>query len=116
MLDKIIPPLCGRVRFVAALITLAVAVPRLPVLDFLPSAPLGFLLPSVYAYTLLPLGLALVVTSYRWRLHWIGRLVALLGFVAWVTLTFAVSSVTSIAINAVFAGVLFTEILAHHDC
>ena len=116
MLDRIIPPLCGRVRFVAALITLAVAVPRLPVLDFLPSAPLGLLVPSVYAYMLLPLGIALAVTSYRWRTHWAGRLVAMLSFVAWVTLVFAASSVTSIAINAIMAGVLFTEILAHHDC
>jgi hypothetical protein len=116
MLDKIIPPLCVRVRFVAALATLAVAVPRLPVFDALIVAQLGFFVPSVYAYLLLPLGLALVVTSYRWRLHWVGRLVALLGFVAWVTLVFAASSVTSIAINAIMAGVLFTEILAHHDC
>jgi hypothetical protein len=116
MLDKIIPPLCGRVRFLVALITLTVAVPRLPMLDFLPSAPLGLLVPAVYAYTLLPLGLALVVTSYRWRVHWAGRLVAMLSFVSWVTLTFAALSVTSIAINAIMAGVLFTEILAHHDC
>ena len=116
MLNKIIPPLCGRVRFVAALITLAVAVPRLPVFDAWIVAPLGFFVPSVYAYILLPLGLALVVTSYRWRTHWAGRLVAMLSFVAWVTLAFASSSVTSIAIDAIFAGVLFIEILAHHDC
>lgn len=116
MLDKITPPLCGRVRFIVTLITLAVAVPRLPVFDALIVAQLGFFVPSVYAYMLLPLGLALGVTSYRWRTHWFGRLVALLGFVAWVTLTFAASSVTSIAINAIMAGVLFTEILAHHDC
>lgn len=116
MLDKIIPPLCGRVRFVAALITLAVAVPRLPVFSAWIVAPLGFFVPAVYAYMLLPLGLALVVTSYRWRVQWVGRLVAMLSFVAWVTLTFAASSVTSIAISAIMAGVLFTEILAHHDC
>jgi hypothetical protein len=48
--------------------------------------------------------------------HWAGRLVAMLSFVAWVTLAFAASSVTSIAIGFIVAGVLFTEILAHHDC
>ena len=115
MIDIILPSICGRVRFLAALITLSVAIPRLPVFDAA-VATLGLFDAVAYSYALLPLGVALVITSYRWRLSPIGRLIAVLGFAAWVTLTFAAVSVTSIAINAIMAAVMFTEILAHHDC
>lgn len=116
MIEKITPPYCGRVRLVVAAITLTVAIPRLPFLAPVNVAELGFFVPAVYAYILLPLGVALVVTSYRWRLHWVGRLMAVLGFAAWVTLAFAASSVTSIAINIIMAVLMFLEIVDHHDC
>jgi hypothetical protein len=103
------------VRFVVALITLAVAIPRLPVFDAVVGT-LGLFDAVAYSYALLPLGVALAITSYRWRLSPAGRFVAVIAFVAWVTLTFAAVSVTSIIINAIMATIMFSEILAHHDC
>lgn len=116
MIDRLPPPLCGRVRLLVAAITLAVAIPRLPVFSAVNYAALNLFDAAMYGYALLPIGLALAVTSYRWRLRAVGRFIAVMGFVAWVTLAFATLSVTSRLIDIILAGVLMLEIIDRHDC
>ena len=116
MIDIITPPLCGRVRFVAALVMLAVAFPRLPMVSGFNYGVLGLFDAATYAYALFPLGVLLLITSYRWRLAPFGRAVAVLGFAAWVTLGAATTRLTSLLIDAIMAVIMFTEIVARNDC
>jgi hypothetical protein len=115
MIDKLLPPVCARVRFLVAAITIAVAIPRIPGVTA-PSSTLAFFDHGVYAFSLLPVGIALAITSYRGRLRFAGRFVAVLGFAAWVTLAFASPSATSILIDIILAVTLLLEIISRHDC
>lgn len=116
MFDRVLPPVCGRVRLVIAGIILAVAIPRLPFVSGWPYAQLGLLDAATYAYGLLPISIALGVTAYRGRLHVVGRLIAVLSFSAMVTLAFATTSVTSMLIDIWLAVMLFVEIIDYNDC
>ena len=99
------------VRPLEAWALLTVALPRLP---FWPGPS------TVYQLTILPaelfgwLALALAVglfaTSGCCRTHLVGRLIALLAFVLWVTLAAATASFTSIALNLGFAYAMLGEI------
>ena len=115
MIDRLLPPVCARVRFLVAALTIAVAIPRIPGVTA-PSSALAFFDPGIYAYVLLPVGVALAITSYRGRLRFVGRFVAVLGFAAWVTLAFASPSATSILIDIILAVTLLLEIISRHDC
>lgn len=113
------PPRGCDVRRLVALLTLAVAVPRLP---FWPGPPVVYplrLLPQeVFGWLTLFIGLTLLLTACnRWRLHPVGRLIAVLGFATWLTLAAATTSVTSMIVDVAIAYALLGEILSlRHDC
>lgn len=119
MIRYLRPP-CGRqVRRMVALLTLAVGVPRLPIFDgeTIYFALLRFFDPWVYGVMLTTLGVALWATVYRgWRMRPLGRLVAAVGFAAWVTLAAATDSVTSMLINLTVASVLLAEVWTMGPC
>jgi hypothetical protein len=100
------------VRRMVGWISLAVALPRLPGWPG-PSIvyPLQLLPQATFGLMLLAVGIGLLATGNRWRLHWTGRLLAVLGFSAWVTLAAATTSVTSLLIDAVIAWALLGEIV-----
>lgn len=111
------PPHGCEVRRLAAALTLAVGVPRLPIFAQTPTFdPLRFVAPWVYGVMLTALGLALLVTSYRGRLSVPGRLTAALGFAAWVMLAAATSSATSWLVNVAVASTLLAEVWTLKRC
>lgn len=58
-----------------------------------------------------------LATCGAWRLRFIGRLVAVLAFVFWVTMAVATTSATSLFIDAMFAYAMFGEIVTQQvDC
>jgi hypothetical protein len=77
---------------------------------------MGITLTMLSLVVLLPIGVALAITSYWHRLRFVGRFVAVLGFAAWVTLAFASPSATSILIDIILAVTLLLEIISRHDC
>lgn len=117
---RYLKPPCGRqVRRLAAALTLAVGVPRLPLFDGteVVYTALRFVDPWVYGVMMTALGLALLATAYGgWRLRPWGRLVAALGFAAWVMLAAATSSATSLLINLAVASVLLAEVWTVGPC
>lgn len=105
------PPTGAEVRRLVAMITLAVGLPRLPLMAELFSfAPQRFGPPELYGVLLTALGLALLATSYHGRLTWYGRLTAVLAFTAWVTLAAATLSATSLLINLAIAASCLMEV------
>lgn len=117
---RYLTPPCGRqARRLAAALTLAVGLPRLPAFDgaLLAYNPLRFVDPWVYGVAMTVLGLALLVTAYDgWRMRPLGRLTAALAFVAWATLAAATSSATSLLINLTVASVLLAEVWTVRPC
>jgi len=113
----LIPPGGVEVRRLVAWLTLAAGLPRLPLLaDLFAFAPLRYFQPSVYGVLLTALGVALVITSYRGRLAWYGRLTAAVGVAAWAMLAAATLSVTSLLMNVAVAIVLLREVwTVRHD-
>jgi|GEM_PF-2942748 len=105
-------PLCGvQARRLAALLTLAVGLPRLPWFGFSPPfAPLRFVSPELYGFVMIALGAALYVTAFHHRLGLVGRTAAALGFTAWAVLAAATSSATSLLISLTVASVLLSEV------
>lgn len=104
------------VRRMCAFMTLAVAIPRLPVYDFPPSFnPLGLFPPAVFGWLTLVLGIALLATNGPRRHQLSGRLVAFVGLVVWGILTGATTSVTSIVIDLAIMWAMVGEIGAGHD-
>ena len=102
----------SEVRRMVGWISLAVALPWLPCWPG-PSIvyPLQLLSQATFGLMLLAVGIGLLATGNRWRLHWTGRLLLVLGFSAWVTLAAATTSVTSLLIDAVIAWALLGEIV-----
>ena len=103
------------VRRLTAVALISVALPRLPfwpgpstvyVLDFLPEVVFGWLTLAV--------AIGLLATVGCCRTQIVGRVIALLAFVLWVTLAAATTSVTSIILNLAFAYAMLGEILADH--
>lgn len=109
-LRYVLPPRGQEVRRLAALLTLAVGIPRLPLVhDILPFASQRFGPPELFGVLCTMVGLLLLVTAYGLRLTILGRLVAVLGFVTWVTLAASTTSATSFLIDAVVAASMLVE-------
>lgn len=113
----LIAPFRGEhVRRMAAYLTLAVSIPRLPFFPAPPTVyPLGILPQEVFGWLFLASGLALLATGGRWRLKLRGRLVALAAFVAWSVLAAATTSLTSVLVDAAVMWALFGEITAGRE-
>lgn len=111
------PPRGRDVRRLVAMLTLAVALPRLPgwpgpVVVY----PLRLLPPEVFGYLTLVVGLTLWLTACnRWRLRPAGRLAAVLAFATWLTLAAATTSATSVMVDLVIAYALLGEIVGQED-
>lgn len=106
-------PFRGRdVRVMCALFTLAVALPRLPLWpgDTPNVNPLRLLPPEVFGWICLILGIALLVTTGRWRCKMAGRLVAFVGLIVWALLAGATLSVTSLFIDIIIAYAMLGEV------
>ena len=104
------------VRRLSAFVLLGVALPRLPGWPGAPIVyPLNLLPQEVFGWTALLISMALLATCGAWRLRFIGRLVAVLAFVFWVTMAVATTSVTSLFIDAMFAYAMFGEIVTQRD-
>jgi hypothetical protein len=103
------------VRRLTAVVLIAVALPRLP---FWPGPSTVYLLTilpeAVFGWLTLGVAIGLLTTIGVYRMRIVGRIVALLAFVLWVTLAAATTSVTSIILNLAFAYAMFGEILADH--
>lgn len=113
-------PFCGEeIRRLVAAITLAVALPRLPVWPSTPAVqPLQLLPQEAFGWITLVAGLALLATSGHWRLRVVGRLTALMVFSVWALLAAAATSSTSILIDLLIMYALLGEImvLRHAEC
>lgn len=106
------PPSGLPVRRVLAWMLLAVGVPRLPEINHvIPFGPLRVGTPDVFGLLLTALGLLMLLTCYHRRLHWFGRVVAGLSFVAWVTLAALTLSATSFLVDLSMALVSLAEVL-----
>ena len=114
-LNLLKPKQCAIPRFLAALFTLAVGGPRLPFFDAT-FGPLKFIDPWIYGIIMTIIGLGLLITSYCSRTSIGGRIIAAVGFVAWIGLAVATSSITSVLFDLIIAIILFTEVLAKHPC
>lgn len=106
------PPCGENVRRLMGLVLLGIALPRLPIwpgpavidpLTLLPQAAFGYL------GTMIAIGL--LATAGRWRLRVVGRGVAILAFVLFVTLAFASASHTSIFVELAMAYAALGEIV-----
>ena len=110
------PPRGVDVRKLTAFVLLGVAIPRLPFYQGPPVVyPLGLLPGEVFGWMALFVGLGLLMTANKWRLRAVGRFMALLAFVLWITLAAATTSVTSMLLDAIFAYAMFGEIIAYQD-
>jgi hypothetical protein len=119
MIVELLRPFRGvDVRRLTGWVLMGVALPRLP---FWPGPavvyPLNLLPQETFGWTALLISMALLATCGAWRLRFIGRLVAVLAFVFWVTMAVATTSVTSLFIDAMFAYAMFGEIVTQRgDC
>ena len=103
------------VRRLTAVVLIAVALPRLP---FWPGPSTVYLLTilpeAVFGWLTLVVAIGLLSTVGCCRTQIVGRVIALLAFVLWVTLAAATTSATSIILNLAFAYAMLGEILADH--
>jgi len=115
LLNQLKPKQCAIPRFIAALFTLWVGIPRLPFFDT-PFSPLKFIDPWIYGIIMTIIGTGLLITSYKYRASVGGRIIAAVGFVAWIGLAVATSSTTSVLIDLTIATILFFEVITKHPC
>lgn len=100
----------AELRLLVAAIALAVGVPRIAALHTaLPFAAHRFGTPETWGWVFAVLGLALLVTSYRWRLTPVGRIIAGIGAVSFVALMAASTSATSVGVDFSLACALAWE-------
>lgn len=110
------PPAGRQVRRLIAILTLAVGIPRLPLVeDLVTFAPQRFGAPEVYGIACVLVGVLLMATAYELRLTLWGRTAAGLAFVLWATLAFATTSATSLLIDAAVAVSLLVETSTMRD-
>ncbi len=103
------PPSGREVRRLVAVMTLAVGLPRLPLVhELFPFAAHRFGDPAAFGVICTLAGLLLLVTAYDRRTGW-ARLAAVLGVVTWVTLAAATVSATSLLIDLAVAASLLME-------
>ena len=114
-LNLLKPKQCAVPRFIAAWFTLWVGIPRLPFFDA-SFSPLKFIDPWIYGVIMTTIGAGLLITSYKWRTAIAGRIIASIGFVAWIGLAVATTSATSVLIDFTIATILFLEVIAKHPC
>jgi hypothetical protein len=101
------------VRRLTALALIAVALPRLPGFPGPSTVYLLTLLPAeAFAWLALALAIGLLATAGCCRTQFVGRLLATLAFILWVTLAAATNSITSMILNLAFAYAMLGEILA----
>lgn len=111
------PPRGDDVRRLLALLTLAVALPRLPIWPG-PAIvyPLRLLPQEAFGWLTLVVGIALLLTSCNGqRLQLPGRLTSVLAFATWLTLAAATSSATSLLVDLAIAYALLGEIVGQED-
>lgn len=112
-------PMRGQdVRRLAAWLTLAVAIPRLPIFPLAVSMtvyPLGILPQETFGWMFVMAALALLITGGRWRHRVRGRLAALLALLAWSVLAAATTSMTSRLLDLTIMWALLGEITAGRD-
>lgn len=110
------PPRGVDVRKLTAFVLLAVAIPRLPFYPGPPIVyPLGIFPGEVFGWLALFVSMGLLLTAIKYRVRAIGRFMALLAFVLWITLAAATTSVTSMILDIIFAYAMFGEIIAYQD-
>ena len=104
------PPSGRQVRRLAAVLSLAVGVPRLQLVgDVFAFAPQRFGPPELFGVLCTLVGILLLATAYERRLRISGRLVAVVGFATWVTLAAATTSATSLLVDLAVAASLLME-------
>lgn len=100
----------AELRLLAAAICLSIGFPRLEfahhVLAF---SPQRFGPPELWGWLFVVVGLALLVTCWRWRFTPAGRIIAGLGAVAFVGLASATTSATSLGVDFLLACALAWE-------
>lgn len=100
----------SELRLLAAAISLAVGLPRLPLAhELLPFGPQRFGEPEAWGLVFVLGGLALLATCYHGRLSLAGRAAAGIGAVAFVALAAATASATSFGVNVSMAVALAWE-------
>lgn len=116
-LRALLRPFCGQdIRRLVGFLTLAVALPRLPVWPG-PAIvyPLRWLPQELYGWLTLAAGLLLLATLGRHRTRLRGRLTALFAFAVWATLAAATTSATSMMIDLLIMYALLGEMMAVPD-
>lgn len=117
-LKKLLRPPCGNeVRKAAAIFTLWVGVPRLPIFSEVPFNPLRFADQWVYGIVMTVVGILLLATCWNGYRHTIGgKVIAGIAFVCWSMLAAATMSITSFGINLTMAIILLTEVWKNGPC
>ena len=111
------PPSCNEVRRLIGIMTLAIGIPRLPVIDEVVSfAPQRFGPSEAFGIISVLLGIALLATAFERRLTVPGRAVAGLSFVWWVTLAAATTSATSLMLDLAVSASLLVEVGTLRRC
>lgn len=100
----------AELRLLAAAICLSIGVPRLALTHAaLPVAAHRFGEPQAWGWLFVVVGLALLVTCWRWRFTPAGRIIAGLGAVAFVGLAAATTGATSFGVDVSLACALAWE-------
>ena len=105
------PPAGIQVRRLVVLLSLAISLPRL----ILPIGPVFSIPRPPIGWSFLVLAALLALTCWRWRLYWLGRTIAAIGFAMFVTLAFDSwpSSQVSALISLGIAYALLGEASTH---
>ena len=105
-------PKGSEVRLLVASCTLAVGLPRLPIVhDLVQFGQLRAVDPDIVGVLMTLLGVLLLATCYRGRQSFFGRSVAAAGMVAWGGLLFVTTSASSFLVDGSMAVALFWEVI-----
>lgn len=116
LLRWIRPPRGREVRRLLAGLCLAIALPRLPLVqDVFYFSPLRFGPPEAYGFLFLLASAGLLLTMDGWRMEVRGRVAAAFTGVMFVTLAFASVSATSFLVDMLCAAAAFGEVVTMRD-